>query len=231
MSVDNSLYNKAITCPVCSKQFEITKVKMKACKVASRDSDFCVHYECTNPILYDAYVCEHCGYSALSDRFEEISVKDAAIIKQAISPRWHQRSFSGERTIELAVEAFKLVLVNLHTRKAKPSELAKVCIRIAWLYRYAKDEKEKEFLKFALKSYDEAYQKERFPIDKLDEYTCMYLIAELFRRIGEIENATLWFSRLISSPAARRNPKLIESAREQFQLVKEQMGNQTETPA
>lgn len=220
--MDSGLYNKAVICPVCSKEFEITKVKTKACKIASRDSDFCVYYEGLNPILYDAWVCEHCGYAALSDKFESISTKDANVIKKSIYPRWHKRSFAGERNMDMAVEAFKLVLLNLQVRKAKASELAKICIRIAWLYRYSNDEKENNFLKFALRNYDEAYQKERFPIDKLDEYTCMFLIAELYRRIGDKENATIWFSRLISSPAARQNSKLIESAREQFQLVKEQ---------
>ncbi|MCX8130681.1 MAG: DUF2225 domain-containing protein [Clostridia bacterium] len=225
--MDSGLYNKEIECPVCSMKFEVTKVKTKACKVANRDSDFCVHYEGLNPILYDVWVCENCGYAALSDRFEDISTKDAGIIKQSISPRWHKRSFAGERNTEMAVEAFKLALLNLQVRSAKASELAKICLRIAWLYRYANDEREKDFLKFALRNYDEAYQKERFPIDKLDEFTCMFIIAELYRRIGDKENSILWFSRLISSPDARQNAKLIESAREQFQLVKEQGGNNT----
>lgn len=223
MTTNNDLYNKKITCPVCSKEFEITKVKAKACKVASRDSDFCVHYETINPILYDALVCEHCGYAALSDKFEDISTKDALTIKQAISHKWHKRSFTGERTFENAIEAFRLVLLNLQIRKAKASERAKVCMRIAWIFRYAKDAREKDYLTYAMQNYDEAYQKERFPIEKLDEFTVMYMIAELLRRIGDNENAIKWFSRLISSPDARRNGKIIESAREQFQLLKDEM--------
>ena len=47
------LYNKEVVCPVCSQKFQATKVKARACKVKSRDSDFCVHYEGINPILYD----------------------------------------------------------------------------------------------------------------------------------------------------------------------------------
>ncbi len=219
--MDSNLYNKEIQCPVCSHKFEITKVKTKACRVSSRDTDLCVNYEGLNPMLYDIWVCENCGYAAFAEKFEEIRSKDADLIRAEISPRWHKRSYKGERTIETAIETFKLALYNLQVRKAKSSEMAKICLRIGWLYRFLNDDREMDFLKFALNQYDEAYQKEKFPIDKLDEFTCMYMIAELHRRTGNKEEAVRWFSRLISSPDARRNPKLMEMAREQFQLAKE----------
>jgi uncharacterized protein len=221
--MDNSLYDKAIKCPVCSKQFNVTKVKAKTSKLLKRDADFCIHYEGINPIIYDAWVCENCGYAALSDKFEEISSREATLVSENISPRWNKRAYSGERTNELAIEAFKLALLNAQIRKVKPLDFAKICLRIAWIYRYNNDEKEKDFLGFAIKYYDEAFQKESFPVDKLDETTCMYMIAELLRRVGNIDESVKWFSRLISSPESRKNPKIVETAREQYQLVKDQM--------
>ena len=103
--------------------------------------------------------------------------------------------------------------------------MAKVCIRIAWLYRFKEDEREHDFIRFALKYYTEAYENERFPVDKLDEYTCVYIIAELNRRAGYYEESVKWFSKLISSPEARNKPALIEAAREQYQLVKSAVNN------
>lgn len=223
-AVDKGLYNKTISCPVCGKEFEITRVKSRAIKVLSRDSDFCVHYEEINPLLYEAIVCENCGYSALIDKFEEISDKQEKLIKNEIGSRWNKRSFAGERNLDTAIDAFKLVLYNLHVRQAKPSEFAKVCLRIAWLYRFKKDYiKEKEFLSFALKNYNDAYQNERFPVDKLDESTCAYMIAELNRRVGNFDESLKWFSRLVSSPEARKNALIINNAREQILLLKDQM--------
>ncbi len=221
--MDSSLYNTSIPCPVCSKKFEVTKVKAKSSKLHSRDSDFCVYYEGINPIYYEVYVCENCGYAAQADKFDSISSNEASIILKNISSRWTKRSFSGERTLDTAIEAFKLALYNMHLRKAKGSELAKICIRIAWLFRLKNDEKEMDFLKFALKGYSEAYERENFPVEKLDEFTCLYMIGELNRRIGNLDESVKWFSRLIGSPEARKNPKLIDMAREQFQAVKEQM--------
>lgn len=223
--MNEHLYNKPVTCPVCSKQINVTKVKSKACKVAKRDSDFCVFYEGVNPLYYDIWVCEYCGYAAQSDKFEEIPDRDAKKILQSLTPKWSKRSFAGERNIDNAIETYKLVLYNLQLRAAKSSDYAKVCIRLAWLYRMKNDEKEQEFLKYALKYYQDTYEKERFPVDKLDEYTCLYMIGELNRRTGNYDEAVKWLSRLISSPDARKNPVLIETAREQFQLVKDKLGS------
>lgn len=216
------LYNKKVKCPCCEKEIEVTKVKTKGVKVKSRDTDMCVTYDGLNVLYYDVWVCENCGYAALQDKFEGLFLKDVAPIKNAISKHWVKRSFAGERDNEHAIEAFKLALLTLKVRNAKASELAKVCLRIAWLYREVEDPKEIEFLTFALNAYNEAYSKERFPLDKLDEVTCMYIIAELFRRVGKLEDAIQWFSRIVSSSMARNNPKIIEMARDQFQLAKDQ---------
>lgn len=217
----DSIYDKEIICPVCSKKTIVTKVKSKVCKVASRDTDFCVYYEDVNPMLYDIWICENCGYASMGDKFESITTREAKLIHDTISQKWVKRSMSGERSVDSAIEAFKLALLNLQVRKAKSSEFAKIVLRIAWLYRINKDERELDFLRHALIYYNDTYEKERFPVDKLDEFTCMYMIAELNRRLGKNEEAMKWFSRLISSPDARRNTKLLDNARDQIQLIKD----------
>lgn len=223
--MNENLYNKEVVCPVCLKKFNATKVKIKGCKVDKRDSDFCVHYEMINPLFYDAWVCENCGYAAQADKFLDIPPREADILKKKLAPKWTRRSFEGERTVDNAIEAFKLVLISHNLRLQKASEFAKICLRLAWLYRFKNDAREIDFIKFALKHYTETYEKERFPVDKLDENTCMYMIGELNRRAGNNEEAVKWLSRLISSPDARKNPALIESAREQYQLVKDKLGS------
>jgi len=220
--VNDSLYNKEIICPVCNNKTEVTKVKSKSSVISSKDTDFCIHYEGTNPILYDVWVCEHCGYAAQRERFENISNIEANKIKERISPFWKSRKFNGERNIDDALESFKLALLNLQQMDAKSIYLAKVCIRIAWMYRLKKDDREIEFLKYALRFYIETYDKEKFPIKKFDEYTCMYLIAELSRRVGNLNESINWFNRLINSPEARTNKNLMELARDQYHLAKNQ---------
>ena len=221
--MNDSLYSKEVECPVCSNKFNVTKVKARACKVLKRDSDFCVHYESINPLFYDAWGCENCGYASQADKFLDITPKEADKLKERLMPKWKKHSLNGERDVDNAIEAFKLVLISHQFREVKSSELAKICMRIAWMYRYKGDEEEKKFIGFALKHYQDTFEKEKFPVDKLDEYTCMYMIGELCYRTGRYEEAVKWFSRLISSEEARKKPTLIEAARDQFQLVKEKL--------
>ncbi|KNY25273.1 DUF2225 domain-containing protein [Pseudobacteroides cellulosolvens] len=219
--MDDSLYNKTLTCPACKKTIEVTKVKTKACIVSSHDTDFFVIYKGINPMFYDAWVCEFCGYAALSERFEKLGINDAKKVSTAITTFWKSRKFTGERNVDAALEAYKLALYNLIKIGGPPSDFAKLNIRLAWLYRIKQDNKEMDFLKSALKNYTESYDKEKFPIGKFDECTCMYMIAELNRRIGNYNEAITWFSKLISSPEAKNNKMLLENARDQYHLTKE----------
>ena len=133
--MNDSLYGKELICPACKKKIEITKVRSKACVIKSKDTDFCLYYEGINPIFYDVWVCEYCGYAAQGERFEELTDEEAKKIMKSISTFWKSRKFNGERNLETAMETFKLALYNLQKMDAKASDLAKVCIRIAWLYR------------------------------------------------------------------------------------------------
>ena len=148
--MNDSLYSKEVVCPVCSKKINVTKVKSRACKVLKRDSDFCVHYEGINPIFYDAWVCENCGYASQADKFLDITHREADKLKAKLMTKWKKHSLDGERDIDTAIEAFKLVLISHQFRDVKSSELAKVCIRIAWLYRYMGDQEENKLISFAL---------------------------------------------------------------------------------
>ncbi len=219
--MDEGLYNKKLVCPVCSKEFLTTKVKIRAAKVLSRDTDFCLHYEDLNPLLYEVDVCENCGYAALSEKFSDIYDKERETLLKEIAPRWRRRSYAGERSLDTAIEVFKLALYQLQLRKAKSSELAKLCLRLAWLYRFKNDEREKEFLEHALKFYKDAYEKESFPVENLDEYTCAYMIGELSRRLGKKDEAVRWFSILISSREARQKRTLMTLIQDQLQFLRE----------
>ena len=62
----NPIYNSTLTCPVCDKKIEVTKVRSRFVKLISQDEDFCPYYETYNPVLYEAWVCKYCGYAAHS---------------------------------------------------------------------------------------------------------------------------------------------------------------------
>lgn len=221
--VSELIYNRSITCPVCEKGIEVTEIKIGKSKLERQDEDFCPHYKGINPLFYEIWVCPECGYAALSKSFDKIHVKRANTVKEVITPRWVKREFSGERDINKSLETYKLALITANVIKAKESQLANICMRISWMYRYMEDEKsEKMFLKSAVGHYEKAFSKESFPIDKLDEATLMYLLGEMNRRLGETEQATTWFSKFISLPAHMKKPGLSDKAREQWQLLRQE---------
>lgn len=221
--MDNRFYEKQVQCPICRNKFKVLKVKSDAVRIISRDEDFCTYYEPVNPLLYSVWICSECGYAAMEDKFEKIDEVSAQLIKSGLRKKWTPRSFPEERSIEDAIEVFKIALLNLQLRKAKTLEIAKVCLRIAWLYRMIESSKETDFLKFALDSYKTVYETEKFPVDNLDQITCMYLVGELNRRLGNINEAGKWLLRVVSLRSDdKRTMNTINMARELIQRMKEE---------
>ena len=223
-----AVYQTGIQCPVCDKTFEMTKIRSKLIRLQKQDTDFCPYYEGINPLFYEAVVCPHCGFASHVTSIEIINKYEKQKVKDLISKKWITRNFNGERTWEKALEAFKLVLLNLNCREAAQSEIAKICLRIAWLYRYAGDnELEQRYLSHALSSYEKAYQGEDLTGCKLDEFTCLFIIGELSKRTGDPEESLKWFSKLFAMNSDPKNKskipqKLIESARDSIQELKKQ---------
>jgi len=227
MSDATPLYSSQIKCPLCETQVEYTKVRTKSVKITRQDTDFCPWYEGENPLLYEVVVCPECGYGAHVTTFETLNKYEKEKIREKITKRWKKRSFHGQRTLEQALEVFKIALLNLYEMDAPSSEIAKICMRIGWIYRYkANEDMEKKFLEHALKYYQLAYQNEDLSRGKLDEYTCMFIIGDLYKRLGQHVESSQWFSRLImcySDPAQKDKipQRLIETARELFHETKE----------
>jgi len=220
------IYQSVVKCPACEQDFEITKVRSRAIRLIKHDTDFCPYYEGENPLFYEAVVCPHCGYASHITSMGELNSIEKRKTREFISKRWTPRSFSGRRTWDKALEAFKIVLLNLNVREAPQSEIAKICIRIAWLYRYAGDsELETCYLNHALNSYRRAYEQEDLSAARLDQYTTLFIIGELCIRTGRKEEAMHWFSRLIKEYSDPRNRgkipvRLIETTQDRVQEMR-----------
>lgn len=227
----NPIYNSTLTCPVCEKKIEVSKVRSRFVKLISQDEDFCPYYESYNPVFYEAWVCKYCGYAAHSTVFPEVNRNDCKQVLDKIKPKWTSRDFTGERDINKALEAFKIVLYNLQVRGAPFSEFGKICLRIAWLYRYKGEYvNEHKFLKYSYDYYKNAFSKENLSHRKLDEYTLMYILGELARRLELYDEALQWFGKLISVSAnpkekSKIQPRLIEMTKDQIHITREKMKN------
>lgn len=216
------LYNKSVVCPVCEKEFKTLKVRSSAVKILKRDEDFCTYYQDINPIFYDVFVCPECGYAAMEKYFETISPMSVKDIKEKVASKWNRVDYCAQRTIEDAINCYKLSLYCSLIKGDKSSIIAATCLRLAWLYRYkGEKEEEKRFLKSALENYIKAFNTENFPIGKMTELELMYLIGTLYYKLGSYKDAIQWYSRVVSHPQRRFYPVIISMAREQWYKLRE----------
>ena len=224
MDIDmgEELYSKQVKCSVCNNDFGTMKVRMNACIVDKRDEDFCTHYKKHNPIFYEIFVCPFCGYAASEASFNELGKNELQKLKEVFSGFKVTRSFCEERSINDAIDSFKLALYANKSKVAKDSIIAGTCLKLAWLYRYLGDEKETAYLEFALENYKKAYDVEDFPIGSFDEITIQYLLGELCRRLKKYDEAITWLGKAVMNPERSKNPRTEKMAREQWALVKEE---------
>ncbi|NFA60658.1 DUF2225 domain-containing protein [Clostridium sporogenes] len=216
------LYDKEVTCPVCGNTFKAKSIKTSSYRVIKKDSDLFIRYSIINPYFYDVWVCNECGYAAMKRDFNKIKSFQINSVKEGITPDWVPREYPEIYNIDIAIERFKLSLLNYVVIESASSKKAFNCLKLAWMYRLKNSyDKENLFLNQALESLKEAYSSEDFPIYGMDNYTTMYLIAELMRKTGSTEEALRWFSNVITCPGI--SSRLKNLARDQKDLIKEEM--------
>jgi uncharacterized protein len=218
------LYDKKYTCSMCENSFTTKKVRSRFVKVLRFDTDFAPLYAdgFENPNFYYINVCPDCGYS-FSDDFSHYFPPGAKqIIQERICSQWVPHNYGEERTIQEAVNTFKLAAYCSMLKKEKHIVSAGLYIRIAWLYRSSENhDQEMRFLKLALKEYTESYSTGDFKGTQVSELRLMYLIGELSRRVGQTQDAVRFFSRVIEKQRQSAEPQIIALAKERWQEMRE----------
>lgn len=220
------LYDKNLTCPVCGRNFTVKAIKTSSYRMKDKDSDFFIRYDIINPYFYDVWLCNNCGYAAMKADFEKIRNFQIDLIKENITPKWKGREYNVPYNVDAAIERYKLSLLNYYYSDSKASKKAMNCLKLAWMCRLTEDlQAEKGYLKEALKGFNDAFFNEDFPIYGMDRYATMYLIGELNRRTDNLDEAMIWFSKVITTPSI--NKRLKELARDQKDLIKETKSDPT----
>lgn len=222
---EDLLFDKTFTCPVCDEEFHSKMIRTGKVKLLSADTDLRPKYQLVDSLKYDALVCPNCGYAALSRFFKFMMPAQAKLIRENISKNFSGLAPTGNiYTYDDAIARHKLALANAVVKKAKTSEKAYTCLKMAWLYRgkaeslpsdtpdYDKvikelQSSEKELLENAYDGFLAAFSKEAFPMCGMDELTVTYLVADLARRIGKYDESSRWISKVLSSRQANERIK------------------------
>lgn len=218
-------YQKDIECLYCKQKFKTTKVRSKFIKVDSHQSDFQPIYENkeVNPLLYNIFVCEHCGFSFTDEFTKYFAPGVKEIIQEQIGSKWAPRSFGHERTIEEGIMAYKLGILSGTLKKEKFVNLAGLALRTAWLYRVLdKQDEENRFMEIARDRYADSYSNDDYNGTQMSESRMLYLIAELSRKIGDTDCATRYFSKVIEKQNTSLEPNITEMAKDRWHEMRTQ---------
>lgn len=217
-------YNKNIECINCKEAFTTTKVRSRFVRVTSYESDFKPIYSDpeVNSLFYNVAVCPHCGFSFTDDFSPYFAPGTKEVIAKQITSQWNDRSFSLERTIDEAIETYKLAYLSAMFKKEKALAVAGLTLRIAWLYRdKGETEEETRFLTIARDLYTEAYSAGDYAGTQMSETRVLYLMGELSWMIGDKEEAIRSFSRVIENQRTSTEPQIIEMTKERWQEIRE----------
>ncbi len=218
-------YEKKTKCINCNHPFTTTKIRSRFVRVTSTDSDFRPVYvdEEINPMFYNVSVCPSCGFAFTDDTSPYFPPGAKDIIQKNVTAKWNGRSFSAIRTMDEAIETYKLAYLSATLKKEKPISIAGTTLRIAWLYRSKEDvEEEQRFLTIARNMYADSYSEGDYVGTQMSETRVLYVIAELSRRIGDEDEAIRSFSRVIEQQRTSLEPHIVEMAKERWREMREE---------
>ena len=143
-------------------------------------------------------------------------------LKKYLAGRQVNLDLGGPRTWEQAVTSHKLAIHFANMISLQASHIASLALRLAWLYREKEmANEEQDMLRKAVESYKMAFLKEKMPIGNLTEVTLTYLIGELLRRIGNIDEALSYLGRVVSNPQAKNEKRILDMAREAWHVARD----------
>jgi len=209
INVDEFIYEKSYVCPVCDFHFKSYTLKHGKVRIKSIEFDLRPIYTSIEPLFYDVILCEGCGYAAVSESFDKIHKREAERVLSEITPQFRPIPYPKEPSIEMAIDRYKLALLNSVIRQAKEGERAYMCMKLTWLYRIKGEEflNERKFASLTLRGFTSAIQKETTPIMGISENAILYIIAAFSTFLGDKVNALKILSNLIVSKSTSNRLK------------------------
>ncbi|MBQ7149017.1 MAG: DUF2225 domain-containing protein [Pseudobutyrivibrio sp.] len=219
--------DKKVRCPICDKDFPIKAVLATKLKRLEPDFDLRPNYEHVDKIKYDFNSCPRCGYSALDTTFSKIDTARVKLIRAEFCPSFKPQADEMLPEIysyEYSIEKFKLALICTMKKRAKMSEKAYVCLKIAWLRRAQLKELEgnkeadpkviemvkKEYEGFYSQAYEgfmKAISQETPPYCGMASEAVEYMLANMSVHFKKYDAAMKLIARLIQSPSTSRKLK------------------------
>lgn len=220
---------KTVRCPICDGVFRTLAIKTGRAKRKEPDLDLRPRFEGIDTNKYDIASCPKCGFTAMHRYYGHLAPVQVKLIREGVLSRFKTPPAKAITELEIVdydtvIELYKISLYTSVVKKAKVSEKAYTCLKIAWLLRGKIEElsveadKNKEAIAACQKDYNTFYQQafdgfvkamasETYPIAGMDQSTMDLLIAAMAFNLGQYEYAARFVSELIVSKTAPSNVK------------------------
>jgi uncharacterized protein len=183
-----------VDCPVCETLVEI-KVLMTTNTFGGQDTDFRTHAAGYDPLHIAISICPTCGFSGFELAFKQppsLDPSQKSRIRDTLKPEADERG--RIRTSVKYANAARIAL--WHTQPLE--NVADLFLRAAWCCADERDaDGERTYRLAAIEHFEQALDKSALQIE--NRYALEYLIAELYRRIGDAETANARFDELIET--------------------------------
>ena len=210
-------------CPVCSNKTKIVQLRPKL-NAESLDFDFCMHFTNFNPYCYTIWQCEHCGFVADEEKFQErMSEKVRRPIKAFLEENDMKSPFVEKRDKAEALTLYEMAIYFNEMFERSAGRQALLYQKMSWICRIENDyEKEQQYLAKTAALFDESLSIEQYPIGKLTDDYATYINAVNNYMLGELDKASKTLNSLITSRNFRTaQPELYEKAREVLQDIRQ----------
>ncbi|MBR5337100.1 MAG: DUF2225 domain-containing protein [Lachnospiraceae bacterium] len=224
---EDFLLDKSVTCPLCDAPFKVKVVKNGKVKQIETDDVLRPVFKEMDANKYNVTVCTVCGYATLNNAFKPLPAAQAKLIKEKISANFNGSVFLTDDptySYDMAIERYKLALINSVVKKGKISERANLCLRAGWVVRGKRLslkpdnpkfkaiemdclKQEDEFFKNALDGFVKATMTEDYPMCGMDDATVDFLITNLAVHFKKYDLASKTIARLLTSTTTNRRIK------------------------
>ena len=210
---EDYLFLKTHKCPVCDETFKSLAVRAGKLHSTGQDEDLRPLYQGMDPIKYDAILCPHCGYAALSRYFDNMMPHQAKKLRAEVKAKFKGMNISETfYAYDEALLRYKMVLMSDVIGGVKHSRRAYTCLKMAWIIRGKLEQEgpnlsaeecnklhqnEMDCIQNAYEGYTTALSNETFPMSGMDEPTVCYLIAELAFKLEKYRESLLMISQLV----------------------------------
>ena len=206
-----TLLSIQLTCPVCGEQFDS---RSAASIVAiGQDTDFRRHYAGQDPLMYQVHACPSCRFCAFEGDFGEVSDRTRDFVRsgrllRAVPSAAVERELSGSTKFLLAAACYEF------DSRATMMRLADLYLRGSWCARSEhRRQRESQCQIEAILRFEKTL--EDGEVEEGQRDTVLYLLGELYRRVGRFELAVAMFDRALAEVGVDTEEDVISLLRRQ----------------